>query len=117
MLAPDSDLDAVAAGGPKKMIGSVLFIRGNSLEEVTKRVKEDIYYKSGVVSPSVTGTKMYKIVLTSSRLFDSGILRSWSSFLMSKRYRNPGRIRTDGGLASCYKKACMRKRNDEQPEE
>ncbi|KAH7341888.1 hypothetical protein B0J17DRAFT_648453 [Rhizoctonia solani] len=51
MLAPDSDLDAVAAGGPKKMIGSVIFIRGNSLEEVTKKVKEDIYYKSGVWDP------------------------------------------------------------------
>ncbi|CAE6352511.1 unnamed protein product [Rhizoctonia solani] len=48
MLAPDSDLDAVAAGGPKKMIGSVIFVRGNSLEEVTKRVKEDIYYTSSV---------------------------------------------------------------------
>ncbi|ELU40476.1 hypothetical protein AG1IA_05489 [Rhizoctonia solani AG-1 IA] len=51
MLAPDSDLDAVAAGGPKKMIGSVIFVRGNSLEEVTKRVKEDIYYTSGVWDP------------------------------------------------------------------
>ncbi|CAE6385106.1 hypothetical protein BN14_04535 [Rhizoctonia solani AG-1 IB] len=48
MLAPDSDLDAVASGGPKKMIGSVIFVRGKSLEEVTKRVKEDIYYTSGV---------------------------------------------------------------------
>ncbi|CAE7170501.1 unnamed protein product [Rhizoctonia solani] len=51
MLAPDSDLDAVAAGGPKKMIGSVIFVGGNSLEEVTKRVKEDIYYTSGVWDP------------------------------------------------------------------
>ncbi|KDN50607.1 hypothetical protein RSAG8_01105, partial [Rhizoctonia solani AG-8 WAC10335] len=51
ILAPDSDLDAVAAGGPKKMIGSVIFVRGNSLEEVTKKVKEDIYYKSGVWDP------------------------------------------------------------------
>ncbi|KAG8690009.1 hypothetical protein FRC11_014426 [Ceratobasidium sp. 423] len=51
MLAPDSDLDAVAAGGPKKMTGSVIFVRGNSLEEVTKKVKEDIYYTSGVWDP------------------------------------------------------------------
>ncbi|CAE6524926.1 unnamed protein product [Rhizoctonia solani] len=51
MLAPDSDLDAVAAGGPKKMIGSIIFVRGMSLEEVTKKAKEDIYYKSGVWDP------------------------------------------------------------------
>ncbi|KAF8717931.1 YCII-related domain, partial [Rhizoctonia solani] len=54
MLAPDSDLDVVAAGGPKKMIGSVIFVRGNSLDEVTKRVKEDIYYTSGVRAPDNT---------------------------------------------------------------
>jgi hypothetical protein len=50
MLDPSSDLEAVKAGGPKKMIGSVLFLKGNTLEEVTKRVKDDIYYTSRVVS-------------------------------------------------------------------
>lgn len=47
MLAPDSDLEAP---GPKKMIGSVLFVNGTSLEEVTQRIKKDIYYTSNVVS-------------------------------------------------------------------
>lgn len=51
MLAPDSDLEAVAAGGPKKMIGSVMFVKGNSLEEVTKRIKSDLYYISRVWDP------------------------------------------------------------------
>jgi hypothetical protein len=50
MLTPDSDLEAVAAGGPKKMIGSVLIVKGNNLEEVTKRIKSDVYYTTRVVS-------------------------------------------------------------------
>jgi hypothetical protein len=50
MLDPNSDLEAVKAGGPKKMIGSVVFLKGNTLEEVIKRVKDDVYYTSRVVS-------------------------------------------------------------------
>lgn len=54
MLAPDSDLEAMAAGGPMKMVGSVAIVKGNSLEEVTKRVKDDIYYTGRVVSEGTT---------------------------------------------------------------
>ncbi|QRV74957.1 hypothetical protein RhiJN_02972 [Ceratobasidium sp. AG-Ba] len=51
MLDPNTDLEAVKAGAPKKMIGSVLFIKGNTLEEVTDRIKKDIYYTSRVWDP------------------------------------------------------------------
>ncbi|KAG9103526.1 hypothetical protein FRC06_010102 [Ceratobasidium sp. 370] len=51
MLDPNTDLEAVKAGAPKKMIGSVLFIKGNNLEEVTTRIKKDIYYTSRVWDP------------------------------------------------------------------
>ncbi|KAG8759842.1 hypothetical protein FRC12_009683 [Ceratobasidium sp. 428] len=51
ILDPNSDLEAVKAGGPKKMIGSVLFIKGNSLEEVTTRIKKDIYYTARIWDP------------------------------------------------------------------
>ncbi|KZT35262.1 hypothetical protein SISSUDRAFT_990778 [Sistotremastrum suecicum HHB10207 ss-3] len=38
-------------GGPKKLVGSTLFIRADTIEEAKKLIEEDVYYKTGVWDP------------------------------------------------------------------
>ena len=46
MLSPES-----ITGGERKMVGSVMMFEADTLEEVEKIIKNDIYYTSGVVRP------------------------------------------------------------------
>jgi hypothetical protein len=50
MLTPESVESPTAE---KQMIGSMMVFEAEKLEDVKKMVEEDIYYTSGVVSPSV----------------------------------------------------------------
>lgn len=42
--------DSLNPGAEKKMIGSTLIFKAESIEEVRKLVEKDVYYTSGVVS-------------------------------------------------------------------
>jgi hypothetical protein len=56
----------------KKMIGSMIIVEAKSMDEVTKTIKEDIYYTEGVVSELVLVPDPTIIRIA----FYSGILRS-----------------------------------------
>lgn len=44
MLTPES-----ITGGEKKLVGSVLLIEAESIDEVWEKVKSDVYWKNDVV--------------------------------------------------------------------
>ena len=49
MLTPDS-----VTGGERKLVGSVMFIAAENIEQVKEIVETDIYYRANVVSPFIS---------------------------------------------------------------
>jgi hypothetical protein len=49
MLTPDS-----VTGGERKLVGSVMFIAAENMEQVKEIVETDIYYTANVVSPFIS---------------------------------------------------------------
>jgi len=75
MLSPES-----ITGGERKLIGSMIVMPAEKLEDVRAIIESDVYYTSGVVSPSTSPCKSE--VNYSSPCLLSGIPRS-SSLLRS----------------------------------
>jgi uncharacterized protein len=55
MLTPES-----VTGGERKLVGSIMVMTAEKIEQVREIIEADIYYKSDVVSPSAALIRLFR---------------------------------------------------------
>ena len=55
MLTPES-----VTGGERRLVGSIMVMTAEKIEQVREIIKTDIYYKSDVVSPLVVSIRLLR---------------------------------------------------------